>query len=278
MGSAVFPLAPGPATSLEATTAKLGEKVLGIGTECVGEMDDAIRSEVTLEEVAERTVGLRVVDELGAENDVEFAIECAADEVELDAMRVFEPISPSARAHELERGGFAIDEPDLRAERGGDKTGQAEPAAKIEHALSRKAAGFGQVPGQRSGSDPKMRPVGRLRNEIFPQQRFAVDHVLEPCDLIERDPHVSVLEFDQGRGIPGDLADARLLIRFGHLGVLAPRVVNGGRHELSGSGSDRHWGLIRDRTQQMGRLDFLPRHMGLVQIVTVLLTPRRAVR
>src|SRR5437867_6071786 len=168
--AAVFPLAPGSANSLEATPAKLRVEVRSVGTERVGEMDHTFRTEVALEEGAKRTVALRVVHELGAENEIERAVERAVDEVELDAMHVWKAVSPSAFAHELECGRFAIDEPHLGAERRGDEAGQAEATAEIEHVLPRKAASVGQPPGEGSGSDPEMRPVRRLRNEVFPQQ------------------------------------------------------------------------------------------------------------
>jgi hypothetical protein len=214
---AFFPLAAGSPDSLEATSAKLREEARGVGTERVGEMDHTIGAEVALEEGAKRTVALRVVHELGAEDYVERAAERAVDEIELNATHVLEAVLPSAFAYELECGPFAIDEPDLSAERRGDETRQAEAAPEIEHGLSRQAATVGQAPGEGAASGPEMRPVWRFRNEIVAQQRLAVDQIFEACDLIERHPHLGVLEFDQGCGIAGDLANAWLAIRLGHL-------------------------------------------------------------
>ena len=113
--SSFFPLAPGSPDSLEAAAPKLGKEPRGVGTERIGEMNDPTATEVALDKSAKRTVILRIIDKLGAENYVECATEGGADEVELDAVRVSEAVLPSAFAHELECGRFAIHEPDLGA-------------------------------------------------------------------------------------------------------------------------------------------------------------------
>src|SRR5438445_6547552 len=94
--SSFFPLAPGSPDSLESTAAKLREEVRGVGTKRVGDMDHTSRPDVALEEGAKRTVALRIIHELGTENQVERAVERTVDEVELDAMHVLQAVLPSA--------------------------------------------------------------------------------------------------------------------------------------------------------------------------------------
>src|SRR2546422_157537 len=69
--SAVFPFSTGLARSRETATAKLREEPLGVGPECIRQVNLPARAKMSLEEFTQRRVARGVVDDLGAENDVE---------------------------------------------------------------------------------------------------------------------------------------------------------------------------------------------------------------
>src|SRR5258706_5324954 len=101
----VLGLAPGLPTSFEPSAAELREEALGVGAESVGQVERSIGGEVPLEEIGERQIGTRVVNDLGAEDDVEALRERAGREVELEGANALQAGEARALAHELERRG-----------------------------------------------------------------------------------------------------------------------------------------------------------------------------
>lgn len=213
MRPAFFPLAPRTARARKASGAKFVKETLGIAAKGIGQVNDSARRKMVGEEGTEGLVALGVVDELGAENNIEPATERASREIELDRPNIGETVSQRALADEGERRRLAIDERYVSAERASDETGKAEPAADVENASPGKASSLGQFTRQSTRADPEMGPVGRLGHDVFAEKRLSIDELFEPRHLIESDRKAGVLELDESGRISGDVAEGGVAVR-----------------------------------------------------------------
>lgn len=220
---AVLPFAKRVTLAGEPATAQLGEEGLGIGAEGVSDVERAPGGELVGDQIGERSVGARLVDDLRPENRVEANPEPLAGEVEPDGVNPLEPVQTGARTNELERRGFAVREPDLGAFRRRDEAGEPEAAAEIEDAPSGIGA-VGDEAGEGHGAGPEMSPVRRLGDRVFAEERVAVDEVVEARYSIVRDGYGAVMKIGARRGVAGDL---RALHPGAHLTRRAP-LRNGG--------------------------------------------------
>lgn len=138
MRPSVVPFRDGPSFSEKAPTAKLFEKHLGIGPKGVGDVKDAVRPQVTIDEIGQGPVRLWVIDDLGAENRVEVGVERFVQKVDPSDLGSLESVSMDARPYELQRWRLAVGEPHLRSARSGHEAREAETATEIEDSFSPK--------------------------------------------------------------------------------------------------------------------------------------------